>query len=41
LQRALGLLSGVKGIATVNFDEGDIIRHRLVKDIVKAFGDEN
>ncbi len=37
LQRALGLLSRVKGIATVNFDEGDIIRHRLVKDIVNAF----
>ena len=41
LQRALDLLSRVKGIATVNFDEGDIIRHRLVKDIVKAFGKEN
>ncbi len=37
LQRALELLQRVKGIATVNFDEGDIIRHRLVKEIVKAF----
>jgi phosphate starvation-inducible PhoH-like protein len=38
LRRALELLEKVKGIAVVNFDEGDIIRHRLVKDIVKAFG---
>ncbi len=37
LTKALGLLGRVKGIATVNFDDGDIIRHRLVKDIVKAF----
>ena len=41
LQKALDLLTRVKGIAVVNFDEGDIIRHRLVKDIVKAFGKEN
>ncbi len=41
LQKALDMLGRVKGIATVNFDEGDIIRHRLVKDIVKAFGKEN
>ncbi len=37
LQKTLDMLGRVKGIATVNFDEGDIIRHRLVKDIVKAF----
>ena len=37
LAKALGLLGRVKGIVTVNFDDGDIIRHRLVKDIVKAF----
>ncbi|MDR1671176.1 MAG: PhoH family protein [Alistipes sp.] len=37
LARALDMLSSVKGIATVRFDDGDIIRHRLVKDIVKAF----
>jgi phosphate starvation-inducible PhoH-like protein len=37
LRRALELLGKVKGIAVVDFDEGDIIRHRLVKDIVKAF----
>lgn len=38
LRRTLELLERVKGIATVYFDEGDIIRHRLVKEIVKAFG---
>ncbi|MDR2894149.1 MAG: PhoH family protein [Alistipes sp.] len=37
LQKALDLLTKVKGIATVHFDEGDIIRHGLVKEIVKAF----
>jgi phosphate starvation-inducible PhoH-like protein len=37
LPRALDMLSRVKGIAIVNFDEGDIIRHRLVKEIVAAF----
>ena len=40
LARALGLLGRVKGIAVVEFDQGDIIRHRLVKDIVAAFNDE-
>jgi phosphate starvation-inducible PhoH-like protein len=38
LKRALEMLGRVKGIAVVNFDDGDIIRHRLVKDIVAAFG---
>jgi phosphate starvation-inducible PhoH-like protein len=37
LPRALDMLGGVKGIAIVNFDEEDIIRHRLVKTIVAAF----
>jgi phosphate starvation-inducible PhoH-like protein len=37
LSRALDLLQKVNGIAVVRFDDGDIIRHRLVKDIVKAF----
>jgi phosphate starvation-inducible PhoH-like protein len=41
LARALDRLSGVRGIAIVNFDEGDIIRHRLVKEIVAAFRKEN
>ena len=40
LRRALELLGRVKGIAVVNFDDGDIIRHRLVKEIVKAFNNK-
>ncbi len=40
LQKALDLLHGVKGIAVVNFDEKDIIRHSLVREIVAAFGKE-
>jgi phosphate starvation-inducible PhoH-like protein len=41
LPRALDMLRRVEGIAIVNFDEGDIIRHRLVKEIVAAFGKGN
>lgn len=37
LPRALDILGKVRGIAVVDFDEGDIIRHRLVKEIVSAF----
>ena len=34
---AFKILHSIKGIAFVEFDSGDIIRHRLVKDIVKAY----
>jgi phosphate starvation-inducible PhoH-like protein len=34
---ALKILKGIEGIATVYFDHTDIIRHRLVKDIVMAY----
>ncbi len=37
LVHAFKILQGIKGIAFVEFDEGDIVRHRLVKDIVKAY----
>lgn len=39
LMRAIAMLQGIEGIATVQFAAEDIIRHRLVKYIVKAFGD--
>ena len=39
LMRAIAMLQGIEGIATVQFAAEDIIRHRLVKHIVKAFGD--
>ncbi len=34
---ALHVLNGVKGIATVEFDRSDIVRHRLVLRIVEAY----
>jgi len=37
LEKTLHLLKNIEGIAVIFFDERDIIRHRLVKHIVKAF----
>lgn len=37
LVRAMGILKGIKGIAVVEFDKKDIIRHQLVQHIVRAF----
>jgi hypothetical protein len=37
LKRALSILSGIDGIAQVFLNEEDVVRHRLVKDIVKAY----
>ncbi len=37
LLRAMKLLEGIEGIGIVEFGERDIIRHSLVKHIVKAF----
>ena len=37
LIHAFKILHSIKGIAFVELDSGDIIRHRLVKDIVKAY----
>jgi phosphate starvation-inducible PhoH-like protein len=31
------ILKGIKGVSIVEFDERDIIRHHLVKYIVKAY----
>ncbi len=39
LSRAMGMLGRIKGISIIEFDSKDIIRHRLVKEIVKAFDD--
>jgi phosphate starvation-inducible PhoH-like protein len=32
------ILAGIEGIALVYLDEKDVIRHRLVKDIIRAYG---
>ncbi len=40
LLQAMRLLSGINGITIVRFDERDIVRHRLVKHIVRAYDSE-
>ncbi len=37
LREALGILSGIQGIAMINLDGKDIVRHKLVTRIVKAY----
>ncbi len=37
LVESLKVLSGIEGIATVYFDERDVVRHALVQQIVKAY----
>lgn len=37
LMQSLSVLKGIKGISFVQFDENDVIRHQLVKDIIKAY----
>lgn len=37
LVQALHILKGIDGISMVELDDTDIVRHRLVKEIVKAF----
>lgn len=37
LLHALNILKGIKNISTIFFDKKDIVRHRLVRDIVDAY----
>jgi phosphate starvation-inducible PhoH-like protein len=37
LRQVMGILRGIEGIEIVQLDETDIIRHRLVADIVRAY----
>ena len=41
LKDALRVLDGVKGISFIEFDESDVIRHRLVRKIIKAYKEED
>lgn len=42
LLQAIRILGGIEGISIIKFDERDIVRHKLVKSIVKAYEkDEN
>jgi phosphate starvation-inducible PhoH-like protein len=40
LAEALRILRGVKGISVVELDGKDVIRHRLVKNIIDAYDTE-
>jgi len=37
LVQALKILKGIKSISTIYFDKKDIVRHKLVRDIVEAY----
>ena len=37
LVQAINILGHVEGIEFVEFDRGDVVRHRLVKDIIEAY----
>ena len=38
---AISILKDIKGIKFVYFDENDVVRHRLVKEIIKAYSKES
>ena len=40
LIQAMRILSGIDGISIIKFDERDIVRHKLVKSIVRAYEKE-
>jgi len=37
LVEAIKVVSGIEGIAFIRFDERDVVRHKLVQQIVKAY----
>ena len=39
LRQVTGILQGIEGIEIITLDETDIVRHKLVADIVKAYAD--
>ncbi|HOP12291.1 MAG TPA: PhoH family protein [Oscillospiraceae bacterium] len=40
LLQAVRLLRNIDGIASARFDESDVVRHRIVKEIIKAYQNE-
>jgi phosphate starvation-inducible protein PhoH and related proteins len=40
LLQAIRILGGIEGISVIKFDERDIVRHKLVKQIVRAYDKE-
>jgi phosphate starvation-inducible PhoH-like protein len=41
LIKATRILKNIDGIAHIELDEEDVVRHRLVKAIIKAYDKEN
>ena len=39
LVQAVGLLEGVEGIAFMRFSDADVVRHRLVQSIIRAYAE--
>ena len=37
LYRAQEILNGIEGISIIRLNESDVVRHRLVKQIIKAY----
>jgi phosphate starvation-inducible PhoH-like protein len=37
LKEAMKILKNIEGIGTVRFNEKDVVRHRLVQDIIRAY----
>ncbi|MBQ7603550.1 MAG: PhoH family protein, partial [Clostridia bacterium] len=37
LKEAIRILKGIDDIETVRFTEKDVVRHRLVQDIIRAY----
>jgi phosphate starvation-inducible PhoH-like protein len=37
---AMRILANIEGISIIKFDERDIVRHKLVKKIVRAYENE-
>lgn len=40
LGKALRILDNIKGISIIQLDTDDVVRHRLVKDIIQAYDKE-
>jgi phosphate starvation-inducible PhoH-like protein len=40
LLQAIRILSGIEGVSVIKFDERDIVRHKLVRKIIKAYEKE-
>jgi phosphate starvation-inducible PhoH-like protein len=40
LKEAIRILKDVKGIGMMELNEKDVVRHRLVKDVLEAYGKE-